>query len=199
MRKSPKPPSQETQAPHVRLARNLNPLMSTLLELKKESPGDTASAAKLVYARILLLTDEGSNGPSWDDGQVVEALGVGKTTVRRVRLRFAVKGLDGCLTRTPSKRSLNRKLYDPKYKDAIFAVMHSPPKDHGFNRTTWRRKDLHAALVRKGVQIGKNYLDLIIRNAGFRVRHTKTVLTSNDPEYREKVDAILAIPPAPKA
>jgi hypothetical protein len=80
-----------------------------------------------------------------------------------------------------------------KYKDAIFALLHTPPKSHGINRTTWRRKDLHSVLKRNGVQIGKNYLDLIIRNAGYRIRHTKTVLTSNDPQYREKVDAILKI------
>src|SRR5580658_10769857 len=83
-----------------------------------------ASAAKLVYARILLLTDEGPDGSDWNDRRVAEALGVAKTTVRRVRQRFAALGLDGCLTRTPSKRSLNRKLFDPKYKDAIFAILH---------------------------------------------------------------------------
>jgi hypothetical protein len=154
--------------------------------MKKLVRWGTARAAKLVYARILLLTDEGPDGPGWADGRVVHALGFAKNTIRRVRQRFAVRGLESCLTRKPSKRSLNRKLVDPKYKDAIFAVMHSPPKDHGFNRTTWRRKDLHAVLLRNAVQIGKNYLDLIIRNAGYRVRHTETVLTSNDPRYRER-------------
>ncbi|HTV47121.1 MAG TPA: IS630 family transposase [Phycisphaerae bacterium] len=163
------------------------------LWLKKLVRWGIASAAKLGHARILLLTDEGPDGPRWSDGRVVEALGVAKNTVRRVRQRFIVRGLEGCLCRSPSKQSLNRKLYDPKYKDAILAIIHSPPKDHGFNRTTWRRKDLHAALIQSGVQIGKNYLDQIIRNAGYRVRHTTTRLTSNDPRYREKVDAILTV------
>jgi hypothetical protein len=153
----------------------------------------TASAAKLAYARVLLLADDGPDGPDWSDSRIAEALGLAWNTVRRVRKRFAEKGLDGCLARTPSKRSLNRKLFDPKFKAAIFAMLHTPPKHYGFNRTTWRRKDLHTALNRNGVQIGKNYIDLIIRNAGFRVRHTKTVLTSDDPHYRAKVDAIFAI------
>jgi len=161
--------------------------------LKRFVHWGVASAAMLGYARMLLLSDDSPGGMGWNDKRVAEALAVAKTTVRRVRQRFVLKGLDGCLTRTPSKRSRNRKLFDPKYKDAIFALLHTPPKSHGINRTTWRRKDLLAVLIRNGVQIGKNYLDLIIRNAGYRVRHTKTVLTSNDPRYREKVDAILKI------
>jgi hypothetical protein len=41
-----------------------------------------------------------------------------------------------------------------------------------------------------GMPIGKNYIDRIIRDAGFRFRKARVVLTSNDPSYREKVDRI---------
>ena len=163
------------------------------LRLQRFVRWGTGRAGDWIYARILLLTDRGPKGPRRTDGWVADALGVAKNTARRVRQRFVRRGLDACLVRDPSTRSTNQKLFDPKYKDAIFSMLHTPPKDHGFNRTTWRRKDLHTALVRNGVEIGKNYLDLIIRNAGYRVRHTKTVLTSNDPQYRQKVDAILGI------
>jgi hypothetical protein len=60
-------------------------------------------------------------------------------------------------------------------------------------RSFGRRQDLHAALVAGGVDIGTNYMDQIIRAAGYRFRRAKAVLTSNDPQYREKVDRILSI------
>ena len=150
-------------------------------------------AIKITHARILILADESPNGKKWRDDQIAEALLVARTTVRRVRRRFVLLGLDSALSRTPSRRSLNRKLFDPNYKSAIFKVLHCPPKLYGFNRTTWRQQDLSAALKLNGVQIGKNYISKIIHNAGYRCRHVKEVLTSNDPRYREKVGRILTI------
>jgi hypothetical protein len=41
--------------------------------------------------------------------------------------------------------------------------------------------------------IGKNRIATIIRNAGYRFRKARKVLTSNDPHYRDKVDRILLI------
>jgi hypothetical protein len=38
--------------------------------------------------------------------------------------------------------------------------------------------------------IGKNYIEKIIRGAGYRFVKARVVLTSNDPDYREKVDRI---------
>jgi transposase len=162
-------------------------------QLKRFVRWGISSASKVTHARIILLADRGPEGPSWTDGRIAEALNVGTNTARRLRRRFTEGGLKYCMNPPPSKRSLNRKLHDPKYKDAILAMLHAPPKDYGFNRTTWRRKDLCLALKRSGVAISKNYVDRIIHDAGYRVRHTKTILTSNDPRYREKVDRILGI------
>jgi hypothetical protein len=60
-------------------------------------------------------------------------------------------------------------------------------------------------LVKSGVDIGRNYMDRIIRAAGYRFRtigepwarrylpEFASATAGNDPRYREKVDAILAI------
>lgn len=152
-----------------------------------------SAASKLAHARILMLADEGEGGPGWDDRDIAEALFVGRNTVRRVRRRFVQDGEDAALYRTRSSRAATCKLRDPDIKAAIFAMLHAPPRDQGFNRTSWRRKDLHAALKRSGVAIGKNYIDRIIRNEGYRCKKVRTVLTSNDPDYRAKVDHILDI------
>lgn len=86
-----------------------------------------------------------------------------------------------------------RKFDDVKYKEMVFRILHAPPKDYDFNRTTWRLQDIHTVATRLGMPIGKNYILRIIRNAGYRFVKARVVLTSNDPSYREKVDRIMRI------
>jgi hypothetical protein len=162
-------------------------------ELKRVITQGVSSAMRHTHARILILSDEADEGPCWEDGDIAEALRIGKSTVRRVRQQYVRDSQSAVLSQRTSSRALNCKLRDPSIQNAIFAVLHSPPKIHGFNRTSWRRKDLHTVLTRQGVQIGKNYIDRIIRNAGYRCRKVRTTLTSNDPDYRKKVDHILEI------
>jgi hypothetical protein len=64
------------------------------LRLKTFVRWGVASAASLGYARMLLLSDDGPNGMGWDDKRVAEALSVARTTVRRLRQRFALNGLN---------------------------------------------------------------------------------------------------------
>lgn len=86
-----------------------------------------------------------------------------------------------------------RKFEKEEYKEAIFSILHAPPKDYGYNRTTWRIPDIHSAMKSKNLAIGKNYIIKIIKNQGFRFRTAKKVLTSTDPEYKEKLKQITAI------
>jgi transposase len=60
-----------------------------------------AAARKLAHARILLLTDEGPDGPGRADQEVVEALHVSTSTVARARKRFVTEGLDAALDHRP--------------------------------------------------------------------------------------------------
>jgi len=86
-----------------------------------------------------------------------------------------------------------RKFQRQEYIQAVFSILHSPPRDFGFNRSSWRIPDIHQAMQKKGLPIGKNYIVKIIKNAGYRFRSAKKVLTSTDPEYREKLKQITAI------
>ena len=83
-----------------------------------------------------------------------------------------------------------RKFNDPRYKEMVFTILHAPPKVYGFNRTTWRLRDVHTVMRRLGMPLGKYYIEKIIRDAGYRFIKARVVLTSNDPNYREKVDRI---------
>jgi len=74
--------------------------------------------------------------------------------------------------------------------DAVFALLHTPPSDSGFNRTTWRLADLHSTLRTKGVLTTMNNLSAVIKQAGYQWKKARVTLTSSDPLYSEKVDAI---------
>ena len=85
------------------------------------------------------------------------------------------------------------KYEEERFKEAVFSILHSPPKDFGFNRASWRLPDIHSAMKAKGLPLGHNYICKIIKNAGYRFRSTKKVLTSTDPDYKEKLKQITHI------
>jgi|GEM_PF-1697849 len=82
------------------------------------------------------------------------------------------------------------KWQEPVYKEKLFAVLHAPPSDYGINRTTWTIDLLVEVLAAEGYPIGKNYISKMIRAEGFVFRKTREVLTSNDPDYQEKLEKI---------
>ncbi len=75
-------------------------------------------------------------------------------------------------------------------KEQLFKVLHAPPSEYGLNRTTWKIDDLQQALEQSEVRIGKHAISKIIKEAGYRWRKARKVLTSNDPDYRKKLDRI---------
>jgi transposase len=117
---------------------------------------------------------------------IVNGLGIYDVTVKKYLRIFSRSGVEGLFP--PRKGVTNWE--DPRYKEALFGILHSPPLDHGFNRTTWRGKDLACVMARIGLPIGMKRIGAIISNAGYRFMKAKEVLTSNDPNYREKVDRI---------
>ena len=75
-------------------------------------------------------------------------------------------------------------------KQAVFSLLHSPPSAHAINRSTWRMADLQDILRRQGVPLCKDVIRTIFKEAGYKWRSARVVLTSRDPEYRAKVEAI---------
>lgn len=93
---------------------------------------------------------------------------------------------------TRRTRSDKKSVKDFNQK-AVFALLHSPPAAHNINRTTWRMEDLRSVLAQEGYPMGCDTIRTIIKEAGWKWRHARVVLTSNDPDYRAKVDAIKKI------
>jgi len=85
------------------------------------------------------------------------------------------------------------KAEDETIEAAVFSVIHSPPSEHNINRTSWKFEDICKCLSKQGIHVSRNLISKIIRRAGYKWRKAKTVLTSNDPKYREKLDRIKSI------
>jgi hypothetical protein len=85
------------------------------------------------------------------------------------------------------------KINDEPHMGPMFTLLHSPPSAYNINRTTWKMEDLHRVLAEEGRRMSEHRIRRIIKSVGFRWRRAKVVLTSNDPEYKAKLDAIKRI------
>ncbi len=118
---------------------------------------------------------------------VAECLSLTPKTVARYASAFAADGLAGVF---PARKS---RVNDEDHRDTVLALLHTPPSVYGINRTTWRMKDLHQVLSEKGHPISEARIRRILKAGGFRWRRARIVLTSTDPEYQSKLEAIKGI------
>jgi transposase len=87
----------------------------------------------------------------------------------------------------------SRKADDERLQNTLFAILHTPPKDYDINRTTWRQADLKRILEAHGHKVSRRTIRTIVKEAGYRWKQARVVLTSPDPEYREKLAKIQSI------
>lgn len=74
----------------------------------------------------------------------------------------------------------------------ILELLHNKPTFYGINRTSWTQPALFDAYSRSfGETIAKTALTRLLRQAGYRWRKARRVLTSPDPCYHEKVELLL--------
>lgn len=118
--------------------------------------------------------------------QIAQNLGISRSSVRRYLAAFQAGG-ESELFKGKSKQ---RKSDNQELKNSIFALLHEPPSLHNINRTTWKLSDVREILKGQGHSAGPRTISKIIKDAGYRWRTAKTVLTSTDPEYREKYQHI---------
>ena len=79
-------------------------------------------------------------------------------------------------------------------KDLVIRLLHESPTLHGYNRTTWRAKDLAETITRiYGIPIYPSTITEYIRESGFVYKRAKEVLTSPDPDFSSKVGRIQQI------
>ncbi len=114
-------------------------------------------------------------------------LGIHNSTGRKYLEAYKSGGVDALYFR---KRTVRRKADNEEIKKVVFSTLHEPPSLHGINRTTWKWDDLIPVLAQKGVVVGTSTVRQITKEAGFKWRKARIVLTSNDPEYREKLQRV---------
>jgi transposase len=113
-------------------------------------------------------------------------------TFRKFYNRYRHSGTEAALL--PQRRGPKRR--EPQAleaSEALFKILHAPPSDFGYNRTTWRLADLQAALRASGVLLTKRAIRATIKNAGYRWLKARKVLTSNDPDYKTRLDKVRSI------
>jgi hypothetical protein len=123
-------------------------------------------------------------------GDIARTLRLSPRTVSRYGDLYRSKGARKLLER-PCYAGVKSR--DERTKAAVLALLHSPPSLHGINRTSWKMADLRKVLKGQGISLCAVTIRKIVRGTGFRWRKARKVLTSNDPQYREKVERVTSI------
>lgn len=117
-------------------------------------------------------------------------LGVSKGYVRKYRNKIYNAGAEALFY--PQTKA-NKKVENQSLRSSVFSLLHEPPAHHGINRTSWTMSLLCRVLKQKGQQIGPALVAKMVKGAGYKWRRAKIVLTSNDPEYKDKLTNIRSI------
>jgi transposase len=121
---------------------------------------------------------------------ICKVLRLSPSTYRRCVRVFSEGGAAALFAR---RTNPHRKFDNERIKNALFDTLHQPPGNFGINRTTWRLADLSLIMGQRGYPICEDVIRQIIKAAGYRWRKARIVLTSNDPEFSEKLGTIQSI------
>jgi transposase len=121
---------------------------------------------------------------------ISQFLRLSPTTVERYWKKYRVLGCDRLLS---SSHNRPHKSSEETLCSTVFSILHTPPSAFDLNRTTWKLPDLKRVLCEKGHPASIHVIRKIIRDAGYQWKVARKVLTSNDPQYREKLANIQSI------
>ena len=75
---------------------------------------------------------------------------------------------------------------------ALIEILHHKPKVYGINRSNWTQGSLATAFAKLyGQRPSKSTVGRLLKEAGLSWKKSRRVLTSPDPNYREKVEVLL--------
>jgi transposase len=137
--------------------------------------------------RIVIAAADGQQ-----DKTIADDLNINRKTVTLWRRRFREQGSNSLWKIAPG-RGRKPVFQQSELKNAIFALVHSPPSQHNINRTTWRLADIRQCLLAQGISVSRATISRIVRAAGYTWSKATEVLTSNDPEYQKKLERIKSV------
>jgi len=107
--------------------------------------------------------------------------------------RYGLEGLkkpDGYKGPIPSRERNSREAARAQKARRILEIMHAKPSAYGVNRTSWSLSAIKRIYQQEHNEtIGKGSVAELI--SGYGIRKARKVLTSPDPNYREKVELLL--------
>ena len=86
-----------------------------------------SSARRLLHARILLESDEGPDGPAWNDERIAQGLSAHPRTIANVRQRLVELGLEAALDRKKQERPSRGPTLDGKAEARLIAMRCGEP------------------------------------------------------------------------
>jgi transposase len=106
---------------------------------------------------------------------------------------FKKRGLAG-ITQKPSCNTEERTAKVKKKTDDLMRIVHQTPHSFGINRTSWSLETLADTYLKVyGIVISRATVSLYIRSQGFSFKKAREVLTSPDPNFKEKLDKVIDI------
>jgi transposase len=109
--------------------------------------------------------------------------------------RYGLHGLikpDG--NRDPAKPNARGKRQVAKDQKSrrLLELLHAKPSAYGINRSNWSLPSLAKGYEQQhGETIATSTVGRLLQKSGYAIRKARRVLTSPDPDYREKVDLLL--------
>jgi transposase len=108
---------------------------------------------------------------------------------------FGLEGLkkpDGRRGPLKSPKCNSRAVARDQKARRILEIVHAKPSAYGINRSSWNRSSIVRAYQQQHNEtISVTYTGHLLRQFGYSIRKARKVLTSPDPNYREKVELLL--------
>lgn len=144
---------------------------------------------KRLWQKAVTVLDNRSLIPE----EIAKKVEVPVDTIREWITTYNHQGLAG-LNPPQKKRSPGKKGGALERKRVrVLGLIHSRPKAYGINRASWSRASLATAYKQcYGETISKSTVSRILQKAGYKIKKARRVLSSPDPQYREKVDLVLS-------
>lgn len=149
----------------------------------------TASIREVERARIMLKYAEGTS-----ISHIQSSLRVSRPTIYLCLKKALVIGIEAGLKdkyHSPKEKPTERGELRPVTRELI-EILHHKPKVYGINRSNWTQESLAKAFEKLYNQRpSKSTVSRLLKQAGLSWKKSRKVLTSPDPNYREKVELLL--------
>lgn len=137
--------------------------------------------SEALRAKIVLLAEAGCSNK-----QIAWQLSCSTNTVQRWQKRWKDKGLEGLKDKPRSGHPLKIS------SKQIMELLHHSPRIFSVNRSSWSCDSLAEVYKKKyGESVSKSTISRHVNLKGYKFSKAKQVLTSPDPNYREKVELLL--------